>query len=1176
MTNKGPKDPIPHDDDDESVSDGASAQGSHNEDSSSHTPSTQTSNAAGQGRGDVPDDIMAARETIAVQWSRILVIMALGVAAAVAGGLTYHWSRQSEVDDFESQFQDFAFEIEDVSTHNADNIFKVAHGVSTSITSMALSTNQVFPYVTIPHFEIRGEQYLNVTNAALLAFSPTVTDLDAWNAYAQTNQGWLLDSYAWRGLEFEPEDINDMFYVDEELGAHIPETTGQEKYGPLWMSSRAPLDTGVINGNLMRDSLYGPLFDLMEDVEGPVLSQVIDPSPLFGTESLLDSDDFLVHPESMFLEPVFDSFDASNRTVVGATISILPWDAYFSNLLHDGAEDVVCVLSNTCGDVFTYRVNGNTAIYLGPGDQHNTAYNYMGVEVPFGPSLTLTDDDANDVYCRYSIFIYPTAELEESYHSNQPAVLTTTVVLIFAFTMLVFVVYDYLVQRRQDRVHAAALKSNAIVTSLFPAEVRDRLFQHNSLPEQNPGGGSKALKRNSYDGTAKYRLKNYLDDDNQSNEFAPSEADASIPEMYETKPIADLFPSTTVMFADIAGFTAWSSVREPSQVFTLLETVYRAFDIIAKKRRVFKVETVGDCYVAVTGLPEPRKDHAVVMSRFARDCMVRMNELSHQLEVTLGPDTGDLAMRFGLHSGPVTAGVLRGDKSRFQLFGDTVNTAARIESTGMRNRIHLSQETAEQLKESGKERWVVPRTEVVVAKGKGEMKTYWLLPKENSTAADFNFEPPAAQIEPKAQFINIIPARSESSPKIQRLVEWNVDVLKRLLKLIVAQRTNAERPNHAILREEEKILNMPAPLEEVKEIVTLPAFKAHRAKVNPNDIQLPEEVVTQLRAYVEAIATMYRENPFHNFEHASHVTMSVSKLLSRIIAPDITIEEGRDVEADLHDHTYGITSDPLTQFAVVISALVHDVDHVGIPNYLLINENKRLGSMYSNKSVAEQNSVDLAWTTLMEPAFDDLRSALYGTTADLDRFRQLIVNTVLATDIFDKELQSLRKNRWDKAFKTYASSSSHVDINRKATIVIEHLIQASDVAHTMQHWHIYQKWNERLFAEMTEAYNTGRSTTDPGPNWYKGELGFFDNYIIPLAKKLKDCGVFGVSSDEYLNYALENRREWASKGEEVVAKMIEKYRVKDAAEEKEEEAAKRPSNASPYDKRPSNASPYEK
>lgn len=73
--------------------------------------------------------------------------------------------------------------------------------------------------------------------------------------------------------------------------------------------------------------------------------------------------------------------------------------------------------------------------------------------------------------------------------------------------------------------------------------------------------------------------------------------------IFNSKPIADLFTATTVLFADISGFTAWSSVREPAQVFTLLETVYHNFDEIATRRRIFKVETVGDCYVAVAGLP---------------------------------------------------------------------------------------------------------------------------------------------------------------------------------------------------------------------------------------------------------------------------------------------------------------------------------------------------------------------------------------------------------------------------------------------------------------------------------------------------------------------------------------------------------------------------------------------
>ena len=90
---------------------------------------------------------------------------------------------------------------------------------------------------------------------------------------------------------------------------------------------------------------------------------------------------------------------------------------------------------------------------------------------------------------------------------------------------------------------------------------------------------------------------------------------------------------------------------------------------------------------------------------------------------------------------------------------------------------------------------------------------------------------------------------------------------------------------------------------------------------------------------------------------------------------------------------------------------------------------------------------------------------------------------------------------------------------------------------------MYRKWNERLFEEIYRAYKEGRADKDPSENWYKGELGFFDFYLIPLTKKLKDCGVFGVSSDEYLNYAQANRKEWELRGREVVSEMVEKMKV---------------------------------
>jgi class 3 adenylate cyclase len=171
----------------------------------------------------------------------------------------------------------------------------------------------------------------------------------------------------------------------------------------------------------------------------------------------------------------------------------------------------------------------------------------------------------------------------------------------------VFTFTGYLFSTRPSRTEAQASEGDGDGEAhqrcfvAIPSNVRDRI-----LKDAEEQAERDMLNKKGFFGAApKNRLKTFLDEDNVA------EAQA-----FDTKPIADLFPHTTVMFG-IFGFTAWSSVREPSQVFTLLETVYHAFDEIAK-RRVFKVETIGDCYVAVCGLPDPRKDHAVVMARFAR------------------------------------------------------------------------------------------------------------------------------------------------------------------------------------------------------------------------------------------------------------------------------------------------------------------------------------------------------------------------------------------------------------------------------------------------------------------------------------------------------------------------------------------------------------------------------
>ena len=220
------------------------------------------------------------------------------------------------------------------------------------------------------------------------------------------------------------------------------------------------------------------------------------------------------------------------------------------------------------------------------------------------------------------------------------------------------------------------------------------------------------------------------------------------------------------------------------------------------------------------------------------------------------------------------------------------------------------------------------------------------------------------------------------------------------------------------------------------------------------------------------------------------------------------------------------------------SALIHDVDHNGVPNSVLIEEDTAKADQYRSKSVAEQHSIALAWSLLMEPCYEDLRKSIYQTEQERTRFRQVVVNSVMATDIVDAILKKSRDDRWEKAINMKNDDifwgKSIENSNRMATIAIEHIIQASDTSHTMQHWQIFLKFNERLHREMYQAYKDGRAEHDPSEFWYKGELDFFDFYIIPLATKLKESGVFGVSSDEYLNYARSNRMEWALKGQDIL------------------------------------------
>jgi 3'5'-cyclic nucleotide phosphodiesterase len=373
-----------------------------------------------------------------------------------------------------------------------------------------------------------------------------------------------------------------------------------------------------------------------------------------------------------------------------------------------------------------------------------------------------------------------------------------------------------------------------------------------------------------------------------------------------------------------------------------------------------------------------------------------------------------------------------------------------------------------------------------------------------------------------------------ASPDVhERLVEWNVDLFAGLLKNIVMHRANSrDKQSIAMKDPSELTLTMTGrPVDEVVEVIDLPSGAGGSCK--PIAVELSPMLVMQLRLFIRAIAAKYHTNPFHNFEHASHVVMSTKKLLDRISESLKAVQETSPGRNAFFPKLDGITNDPLTQFSIIFAALIHDVDHPGVSNAQLVTEQHALASSYAGKSVAEQNSIDVAWKLLMQPEYEDLQICIFATPSDYARFRQIVVNIVMATDLFDQDLKSMREGCWNKTFSS-RSENVNCDSRHRSTIILQLIIQASDVSHTMQHFTVYKKWNMCLLNEMYDAYASGRTTKDPLEGWYEGELWFFDNYIIPLAQKLRECSVFGVACDEFLDYAKDNRLEWQVKGRDIV------------------------------------------
>ena len=204
----------------------------------------------------------------------------------------------------------------------------------------------------------------------------------------------------------------------------------------------------------------------------------------------------------------------------------------------------------------------------------------------------------------------------------------------------------------------------------------------------------------------------------------------------QERTIADNFPEVTVIFADIVGFTKMSEEMEPEKLLYVLNKFFGEFDQIAYRMGVEKIKTIGDAYMAACGAPTPDQNHKQTAMRFACALLMAMERLNVKLD-------SNLSIRIGLHSGPVVAGVIGRQKSIYDLWGDTVNTASRMESTGIPSYIQVSEVIYEDLKDSYP--FYSRGAQKVKGKKNPSIRIYYRSPTSENKCKSKTFSPPTTK-----------------------------------------------------------------------------------------------------------------------------------------------------------------------------------------------------------------------------------------------------------------------------------------------------------------------------------------------------------------------------------------------------------------------------------------------
>ena len=252
---------------------------------------------------------------------------------------------------------------------------------------------------------------------------------------------------------------------------------------------------------------------------------------------------------SYIVTPVFDEF-REDAKIVAFYFLIVPWERYFVDLLPTGKNGIDIVLDDSCGTIVTFAIDGPEASLKGAGDLHDPKYDSLGVgwayKDSFREMVKITDYDPStkgENECIYQLFVYPTDVFKNSYTSDDPRTYAIAVSLIFVFAAIVFLAYDWTMARRQNKVLRTATRTQAIVASLFPENVQERILQEADGKDADQGTFTPRFRTNR----TKDQLRSFL---NEAEDHSTPTDGGHKTLSLKSRPIADLFPEATVIFAE--------------------------------------------------------------------------------------------------------------------------------------------------------------------------------------------------------------------------------------------------------------------------------------------------------------------------------------------------------------------------------------------------------------------------------------------------------------------------------------------------------------------------------------------------------------------------------------------------------------------------------------------------